>query len=156
MDGQFRAIEFDAAATTQEVQPVIRHQCHAPSELIPATPECIYYDCALWQVVGVVKDRIGLKVSAFGFSLFEVFGQLERNMLPQEKVADAMSKWEKYARSTHSPKILKLTFKVRPEGGTWEIVWGRGGLSGWGSLVSTWEGRQTVWARTVRQSGQTC
>lgn len=62
----------------------------------------------------VVKDRIGLKQGAFGFSLFEVFGQLERNMLAQEKVADAMSKWEKYARSTHSPKTLKLTFKVQP------------------------------------------
>ena len=60
----------------------------------------------------MVKERIGLLPRAFGFSLFEVFGQLERNMLPNEKVADAMFKWEKYARSTHSPKTLKLTFKV--------------------------------------------
>ena len=65
------------------------------------------------QVVAVVKERIGLLPRAVGFSLFEVFGQLERNMLPNEKVADAMFKWEKYARSTHSPKTLKLTFKVR-------------------------------------------
>ena len=61
----------------------------------------------------MVKERIGLLPRAMGFSLFEVFGQLERNMLPNEKVADAMFKWEKYARSTHSPKTLKLTFKVR-------------------------------------------
>lgn len=60
----------------------------------------------------MVKERVGLHKDAFGFSLFEVFGPLERNMLPTEKVADAMFKWEKYARSTHSPKILKLTFKV--------------------------------------------
>lgn len=60
----------------------------------------------------VVKDRVGLLRDAQGFSLFEVFGQLERNMLVNEKVADAMFKWEKYARSTNSPKILKLTFKV--------------------------------------------
>ena len=33
-------------------------------------------------------------------------------MLPDEKVADALFKWEKYARSTNSTKILKLTFKV--------------------------------------------
>ena len=64
------------------------------------------------QVVELVKERIGLQRNAQGFSLFEVFGQLERNMLPGEKVADAMFKWEKYARSTHSPKSLKLTFKV--------------------------------------------
>jgi myosin-7 len=64
-------------------------------------------------VVAVVKERIGLLPRAMGFSLFEVFGQLERNMLPNEKVADAMFKWEKYARSTHSPKTLKLTFKKR-------------------------------------------
>jgi len=64
------------------------------------------------QVVELVKERIGLHRDAQGFSLFEVFGQLERNMLPGEKVADAMFKWEKYARSTHSPKSLKLTYKV--------------------------------------------
>ena len=33
-------------------------------------------------------------------------------MLPQEKVADAIFKWEKYAKSTNSSKNLKLTFKV--------------------------------------------
>ena len=59
-----------------------------------------------------MKERVGLAQGAQGFSLFEVFGQLERNMLANEKVADAMFKWEKYARSTNSPKILKLTFKV--------------------------------------------
>ncbi len=63
-------------------------------------------------MVEVVKERVGLLRDATGFSLFEVFGMLERNMLPTEKVADAMFKWEKYARSTHSTKILKLTFKV--------------------------------------------
>ena len=60
----------------------------------------------------MVKERIGLHRTAFGFSLFEVFGPLERNMLPDEKVPDALFKWEKYARSTNSTKILKLTFKV--------------------------------------------
>ena len=71
-----------------------------------------FYYIQHMQVVAVVKERIGLLPRSVGFSLFEVFGQLERNMLPIEKVADAMFKWEKYARSTHSPKTLKLTFKV--------------------------------------------
>ena len=64
------------------------------------------------QVVQMVQERIGLHKDASGFSLYEVFGQLERNMLPTEKVSDAMFKWEKYARSTGSTKSLKLTFKV--------------------------------------------
>ena len=33
-------------------------------------------------------------------------------MLPQEKVADAIFKWEKYAKTTRSQKELRLTFKV--------------------------------------------
>ncbi|KJE90233.1 myosin-X [Capsaspora owczarzaki ATCC 30864] len=82
LDGQFRALFFDSAATTQEV-------------------------------VDLVKERIGLKKDVQGFSLFEVFGPLERNMLPSEKVADAIFKWEKYAKSTHSNKSLRLTFKQR-------------------------------------------
>ena len=63
-------------------------------------------------MIQLVKERIGLRRDASGYSLFEVFGTLERNMLPNEKVADAMFKWEKYARTTNSPKTLKLTFKV--------------------------------------------
>ena len=61
----------------------------------------------------MIKERIGLPASCQGFSLFEVFGALERNMLPWEKVADAIFKWEKYAASTHSQKELRLTFKKR-------------------------------------------
>ena len=34
----------------------------------------------------MVTDRIGLPSSVQGFSLFEVFGALERNMLGWEKV----------------------------------------------------------------------
>lgn len=82
MDGEFRALMFDSAATTAEV-------------------------------VTMVKERIGLGPSVTGFSLFEVFGALERNMLPWEKVPDAIFKWEKYAKSTHSQKELHLTFKKR-------------------------------------------
>lgn len=65
------------------------------------------------EVLTIVKSRIELPPAAQGFSLFEVFGSLERNMLPWEKVGDAMFKWEKYAKSTHSPKELRLTFKKR-------------------------------------------
>eukprot|EP00039_Didymoeca_costata_P024022 m.9005 g.9005 ORF g.9005 m.9005 type:complete len:2048 (+) comp3994_c0_seq1:287-6430(+) len=90
MDGEFRALMFDAAATTAEV-------------------------------VGMIKDRVGLPEDVKGFSLFEVFGSLERNMLPWEKVADAIYKWEKYARNTRAVKELRLTFKKRLFFGPFEI-----------------------------------
>eukprot|EP00041_Stephanoeca_diplocostata_P035959 m.1289388 g.1289388 ORF g.1289388 m.1289388 type:complete len:432 (-) comp24782_c0_seq37:247-1542(-) len=79
---EYRAMMFDAAATTAEV-------------------------------VAMVKERIGLASAVQGFSLFEVFGSLERNMLPWEKVADAIFKWEKYGRKVQSPTELHLTFKKR-------------------------------------------
>jgi len=82
MDGEFRALMFDAASTTAEV-------------------------------VNMIKERVGLPDSVAGFSLFEVFGALERNMLPWEKVADAIYKWEKYAKNTRAVKELRLTFKKR-------------------------------------------
>lgn len=94
MDGEFRALMFDAAATTQEV-------------------------------VAMIKDRIGLPESVSGFSLFEVFGSLERNMLPWEKVADAIYKWEKYARNTRVEKELRLTFKKRLFLGPFDIPKGQ-------------------------------
>ena len=61
----------------------------------------------------MVKERVGLPGNVQGYSLFEIFGALERNMLPWEKVADAMFKWEKYGKSTNSTKELRLTFKKR-------------------------------------------
>ena len=82
MDGEFRALMFDAASNTAEV-------------------------------VNMIKEQVGLPDSVAGFSLFEVFGVLERNMLPWEKVADAMYKWEKYAKNTRAVKELQLTFKKR-------------------------------------------
>jgi len=48
-----------------------------------------------------------------GFSLFESFGPLERSMTAKEKVADTISKWDKFAKQTNSDKRLRLVFKRR-------------------------------------------
>ena len=48
------------------------------------------------EVLKLVKAKIGLRESAEGYAVYEVLGQQERSLLSDEKVADVMSKWEKY------------------------------------------------------------
>ena len=48
------------------------------------------------EVVGKLKEQLGLPDNLVGYSIFEVYDGLERNMLPWEKLGDALFKWAKY------------------------------------------------------------
>ncbi|XP_055373723.1 myosin-I heavy chain isoform X2 [Condylostylus longicornis] len=48
------------------------------------------------EVMELVKKKIGLQENAQGYAIYEVLGTSERSLMPDEKVADVMSKWEKY------------------------------------------------------------
>lgn len=61
------------------------------------------------ELVDILKEQLGLPDQTVGFSVFEVFGELERNMLPWEKLADAMFKWDRYSEHVdHSRKAAAL------------------------------------------------
>lgn len=48
------------------------------------------------EVMEIIRNKIGLHENAQGYAVYEVLGASERSLMPDEKIADVMSKWEKY------------------------------------------------------------
>lgn len=61
-----------------------------------------------------VKAKIGMRLDAKGFGIFETCdGSPENYLDPEDKLADAMYKWEKWAQSNNSTsQDLRFSFKV--------------------------------------------
>ena len=61
-----------------------------------------------------VKSKIGMRLDSKGFGIFESCeGSPEEYLAPEDKVADALYKWEKWPGSTNGAvKDLRFSFKV--------------------------------------------
>ncbi|KAM7361678.1 unconventional myosin 81F isoform 2-T7 [Cochliomyia hominivorax] len=53
-----------------------------------------------FEVMELIKKKIGLQDNSMGYAIYEVVGNTERSLLYEEKIADVMAKWEKYRNAT--------------------------------------------------------
>lgn len=77
-----------------------------------------------FEVMELIKKKIGLQDNSMGYAIYEVVGNTERSLLLEEKITDVMAKWEKYRNATHQGlnntvcsflynKIYKLSYKMQ-------------------------------------------
>lgn len=64
------------------------------------------------EVMEIIKNKIGLNEAAQGYAVYEVLGASERSLIPEEKIADVMSKWEKYRTAAAEAQALQLKQNV--------------------------------------------
>lgn len=78
-----------------------RHPCRSKVHFLDGQVQNVDFDpcVSAGEMLTMLKARINLRPTAEGYAIYEVIGPTERAMLPEEKMADAMSKWERWAQS---------------------------------------------------------
>ena len=98
MDGQFHAIEFDPSATADEVLKLVKSKIglreNAQGNNLQYKMEFVF--TAIYTFSHIMLKRLIVPNPISGYAVYEVLGTQERSLLADEKVADVMSKWEKY------------------------------------------------------------
>ncbi|RDD47470.1 Unconventional myosin heavy chain 6 [Trichoplax sp. H2] len=104
------------APSIKEIKCLIRRRpMHARFYFMDGEFRALEFDSVttIDEITELIKRRIGLLPSAFGFSLYECRNSLERSINDSEKVADVLSKWDLYSRVENDTTEVKLTFKKR-------------------------------------------
>ena len=96
MDGQFHAIEFDPSATADEVLKLVKSKIGLREDAQGNNLQCTNGSCSNRLVFHIVLKCLIVPNPISGYAVYEVLGTQERSLLADEKVADVMSKWEKY------------------------------------------------------------
>ncbi|XP_041351468.1 unconventional myosin-VIIb-like isoform X2 [Gigantopelta aegis] len=65
-----------------------------------------------FEVIKTVKAKIGMRLDAECFALYEIMSSSERSMVYDERLSDMLSKWERLSRSG-AVRDLRLVFKKR-------------------------------------------
>ena len=61
-----------------------------------------------FEVMELIKKKIGLQENAKGYAIYEVVGNTERSLLSEEKITDVMAKWEKYRNASQQVSVSFL------------------------------------------------
>ncbi|XP_026677689.1 myosin-VIIa, partial [Diaphorina citri] len=59
------------------------------------------------DAVALIRAKLGLRDGALGYAIYEVLGSSERSLVADEKVADVMSKWERYRNASAAQNTQK-------------------------------------------------
>lgn len=62
------------------------------------------------DVMEIIKKKIGLQDNSKGYAIYEVIGNSERSLLPEENVCDVMAKWEKYQTTPQQGTLNQVRF----------------------------------------------
>ncbi|XP_022710544.1 unconventional myosin heavy chain 6-like [Varroa jacobsoni] len=86
-----------------------RHPCRTRIQFLDGQLQQVDFDpcTSAQEVVSVVKKRLNLRPDVDGYSLYEVIGTTERAMAPNEKLGDALSKWERWTTQQQQQQQAK-------------------------------------------------
>ncbi|XP_022246796.1 unconventional myosin-X-like, partial [Limulus polyphemus] len=88
---------------------ISRHSIHTRVYFLDGQYLTVDFDpCAcMEEVLEKVKMKIDLRPDVQGYALYDVMGNSERALQPREKVADAISKWERWHKAQGKSVVSK-------------------------------------------------
>lgn len=94
MDGKYHAVEFHPSATARDVMTIIKQKVGLGENAMGITSYIIYN-----EKKKNIRNKLTIHLICLGYAIYEVLNNTDRALLPDEKIAEVMSKWEKFRNS---------------------------------------------------------